>query len=135
RVWESTGTRRVEALHQVGARAEGPGRQPAAEVRAERRQVRRDAEHLLEAAGRQPGGHHLVEDEQHVVRGRRLAKGLEERALTGYHTARPLERLDDDGGELMRVLSDQAGSPLGVVVLRDDEGERRIDRRAGSRLE
>jgi hypothetical protein len=53
---QGIGTRRVEALHQVGAPAEGAERQPATEVLAERRQVRRDAEHLLEASGREPGG-------------------------------------------------------------------------------
>ena len=74
RVRQCIGPRRVEAAHQVGAAAEGAEREPAAEVLPEGGQIRRDADDLLEAAGREARRHHLVEDEQDVVLGGRLAQ-------------------------------------------------------------
>ena len=51
---------------------------------------------------------------------RRLAQRAEERRIAGDHAGRALQRLDDHGGELVRVLLDKPCRVRGVVVLADD---------------
>ena len=63
------------------------------------------------------------------MRGRRLAQRAQEYGIAGDHPCRPLQRLDDHGGQLVRVLLDEACGLGGVVVLADDPGEGRVQGR------
>ena len=80
---------RGDAVHHVGAAAEGAHRQAAADDLAEGDEVGADPVELAGAARRQPeAGHHLVDDEQRAV----LAAGVEEplRGSPGFGTSTPM---------------------------------------------
>ena len=52
--------------------------------------------------------HHLVEDEEGAEAAGEVAQGSEERALGGDHAGRAHHRFDDDGGDLVAALGDDA---------------------------
>ena len=96
--------------------------------------MRRDRESpvvLLRASIGEPESRdHFVEDEQHVVLGADGAQSLQETLLRGGAS---LQGLDDDGGEVARVLGDDPLREGGVVV---GSGQDVVDRRrwnAGAR--
>ena len=70
-------------------------------------------------------GHHLVEDEQRPVRGRQVAQALEEAFHREDEAHVPGDRLDDDRGDLARVLGEEPLDRSEVVVGGD---ERVLDR-------
>ena len=85
----------ADQAHQVAPAGDGPDDEAVGHRLGERRQVRRDAEQLLGAAGSGPeAGHDLVEDQDHAVAGAHLAEALEE-AGRGPDVAAP-ERLGHD---------------------------------------
>ena len=107
---------RVEAAHQLSAAAESPERDAAAEVLAEGDEIRREPERAVHAAGRQPRGHHLIENEHDAMplgllpqHGKKLRIGSNA-APSSHH------RLDDDRGEIASVLADQPADGIGVVI-------------------
>ena len=115
-VAQRAATRSVEVGHHVTAPAERSERQAAAEVLAERRHVRRDAESELGASPRQPRRHHLVEDQHGAVVGASRPKGGKELGITREATCRSLHRLDDDGGDLATMVGEDLARRGDVVV-------------------
>ena len=107
----------VEMRHDVGAAGDGGERKAAAHDLAQGAEIGRDAVIFLGAAiGEAEAGHDLVEDQRNAVLGRHLAQRLQEARL-GRDQA--LERLDDDAGQLVLLLLDQALDHLDVVEGRD----------------
>ena len=118
---------RVEPLHQVAAAAERAKAHAAADIFAERRQVRVDAVHLLQAARREARGHHLVEDQDRAGLARQRAQIGEELAGRRDAAAAAQHRLDQDGREVVLVRRDQRPHRLDVVIGAEQIVERRVD--------
>ena len=89
----------ADALHDLLGAADGPGRQPAAERFRQRDDVRRDAETLRRATGRDAqSGLDLVEDQHDPALARQLAHGLEIPRLGQHDTEVHQRRLHDQAG-------------------------------------
>ena len=107
----------IEGTHQLLRGADRRQRKATAHDLADTRDVRRHAVVLLGPAVRQAKARdHLVEDEQDPVPSRDLAQALQE---AGLGRDEPLERLDDDRGQLIGVGGDDALHRGQIVVRRD----------------
>lgn len=72
---------------------------------------------MAPAAVGEPRRHDLVEDEECVVRGRRLAQEAEEGEAAGDGAAGAEEGFDEDGGEAVRREGVEKGAGAGDVVV------------------
>ena len=108
----------VEMRHDLLAPGDRREREAAADDLAQGAQIRHDTVIFLGAAiGEAEPRHDLVEDQRHPILGGDLAQFLEK---AGRRRDDALKRLDDDAGELVPVLLDQAFDDLRVVERRDD---------------
>ena len=108
----------VEQVEDVLAAGDGAAGQAAGEDLRQGRQVGLDAVGLLRAARRDTETvDHLVEDQQHAVLGGEPAQRVEEFGVDRQLAAIGAGRLDDRGGDLARVLFEQAGQRRLVVLV------------------
>ena len=90
----------------------------AADDLSERAQVGNDAVGFLRAAiGEPEAGDNLVEDQHDAVAGGGLAKRLKK---TGGGRDQPLQRFDDDAGDVVGMFGHQVGGEFGVIEGRDE---------------
>ena len=81
--------------------------------------IRGDAEIFLGAAiGEAEAGHHLVENQHHVVVVADFAQTGQE---TGFGKDHPLHRLDDDTGQVLAVFLDDFAGFFEVVKRSDQD--------------
>jgi hypothetical protein len=116
---------RIEHGQHVGAPRDGRQGVAAADRLAVGRQVGHDAVALLRTAPcNTEARHDLVEDQHDAVARGGLAHRLQE---AGFGQKDTLQRLDDHGGQLVRVALDQLERRLRVVERRDEHvvGQRR----------
>ena len=106
----------IEMRHHLALAAEGAEAGAAAEIFPEGGHVRGDAQPALQPRRREPGSHHLVEDEDDAERRAFLAQHLEEFRRAGDAAAAALHGLHDDGRQLLGMAAHQRAGPLDVVV-------------------
>ena len=104
-------------------------RHAAADDLAERAQVGGHAISFLRAAIGQPEpGHHLVKDQHNAMLVRLGAKRLEE---AWRWRDQPLQRLDDDAGDVVAMLVDQGFRKIRIIEGRDKHAVLDAFRNAG----
>ena len=121
---------RVEPIHHRARAAERAKAHAAADIFAERRHVGGDAVRLLQPARREARGHHLVEDQHRAGLARQRAQIGEEFARRRDAAAAAEHRLDQDRREVAPVRLDQRAGAGDVVIVGEQEVERRVDRAA-----
>ena len=90
----------AKRFHQLSPPGDDGDRHPVGDRLPHRRQIGRDAEQLLRAAGREPEpGDDLVEDQHDPVSVTELPTALEEARLGEDHAGVDEDRLDDQRGD------------------------------------
>src|SRR5947209_2592316 len=118
---------RVEHVHHIRAAAKSSDRQAATDDLAQRGHVRLNAVELLGAAGRDPEGDDLVEDQQDAEFPGHVAEAAEKLGRRGDHAAGADDGLEDHGGETRGLAADD---PLGGVRVVEREHDNLLERPA-----
>ena len=113
--------------HYLGGSAEGAGRQTAADILAERRQVRLYAQHSLDSRRAVPRRLDLIENQQRTHLGRLLPQHVQEVPVSLDIPTGTQDRFDDDPGEFAAGFLDQFCRSGDVVEVRQHPVKRHVE--------